>query len=181
MGVVLRRREPAGGPPDGVERVPEIEKTSLPGVGERIEFISEDGNRVGVVHHRSGQREMFVCASSDPDAVALSLRLSYDESHALADALGGSTLVSNLTDLEQQVEGLAIDWLNVGERSPFADRTIGDARIRTQTGVSVVAVIRGERAHPAPGPDFGIEAHDTLVLVGTSEGIAAVRDILTPG
>lgn len=160
--------------------MPEIEKTALPGVGERIEFVSEEGNRVGVVHHRSGQREVFVCAPSDPDAVALSIRLSHDESHALADALGGSTLVSNLTDLEQQVEGLAIDWVSVDETSPFVDRTIGDARIRTKTGVSVVAVIRDERAHPAPGPEFGLKANDTLVLVGTSEGIGAVRDILIP-
>lgn len=160
--------------------MPEVEKTPLPGVGERIEFVSEEGNRVGVVHHRTGQREVFVCAPSDPDAVALSIRLSNDESHALADALGGSTLVSNLTDLAQHVEGLAIDWLNVDPRSRFVGRTIGDARIRTETGVSVVAVIREESAHAAPGPEFGLEADDTLVLVGTPEGMAAVREILIP-
>lgn len=161
--------------------MPEIEKIPLPGVGQRIEFVSDEGNRVGVVHHMTGQREVFVCSPSDPDAVAFSIRLSHDESHALADALGGSTLVSNLTNLEQQVEGLAIDWLHVHRDSSYVGKTIGEARIRTETGASVVAVIRDERAHPAPGPDFEFAADDTLVLVGTLEGVAAVREILIPG
>ncbi len=161
--------------------MPEIQETSLPGVGQRVEFTSAEGSRVGVVHHRTGWRELFVCPPEDPDAVALSLRLSDDESHALADALGGSSVVESLSHLAYQVEGLAIDWLNVDRDTPFVDKTIGDARVRTRTGVSIVAVIRGEKAHPAPGPDFTIEADDKLVVVGTTDGIEAVRDILTSG
>ena len=161
--------------------MPEIEETPLPGVGLRLEFEVEDGSRIGVIHHRTGRRELFVCTPADPDTVAMSLRLSDDESHALADALGGSSVVENLIGLEQRIEGLAIDWLTVGEQTPYAERTIGDARVRTRTGVSVVAVIRGEQAHPAPGPDFHIEAEDILVVVGTSEGIQSVRAILAEG
>ena len=161
--------------------MPEIQETSLPGVGQRVEFTSAEGSRVGVVHHRTGWRELFVCPPEDPDAVALSLRLSDDESHALADALGGSSVVESLSHLAYQVEGLAIDWLNVDRDTPFVDKTIGDARVRTRTGVSIVAVIRGEKAPPAPGPDFTIEADDKLVVVGTTDGIEAVRDILTSG
>lgn len=147
----------------------------------RHEFTAEDGSRVGVIHHKSGRRELFVCPPGDPDSVALSLNLSDEESHALSEALGGSTVVANLMDLQQRVEGLALDWLKVEEGTPYAGRTVGDARIRTRTGVSVVAVIREERAHPAPGPEFHIEAGDTLVVVGTSDGIRAVEEILTAG
>jgi TrkA domain protein len=45
----------------------------------------------------------------------------------------------------------------------------------------VVAVIRGDQAYPAPDPQFTIHASDTLVVVGTSEGIAEVDDILSDG
>jgi TrkA domain protein len=113
--------------------------------------------------------------------VVLSLSLSDDESHALSEALGGSTVIENLQDLEQRIEGLSIDWLKVDDDSPYANGTIGDARIRTRTGVSVVAVIRGEGAHAAPGPEFRIAPGDTLVVVGTSEGIKGVDEILTAG
>jgi len=161
--------------------LPRIEETSLPGVGLRHEFTMEDGSRVGVVHHKSGRRELFVCPPEDPDAVSLSLNLSDEESHALADSLGGSKVIENVRDLEQHVEGLSIDWLKVEGGTPYVQKTIGDARIRSRTGVSVVAVIRDERAHPAPGPEFRIEAEDTLVVVGTSDGVKAVAEILATG
>lgn len=158
-----------------------IEETSLPGVGRRLDFTSEDGNRIGVIHHRTGRRELFICSTEDPDSVRQSLSLSDDDSHTLAEALGGSTVIENLNSLQQQIEGLAIDWLTVRTGTPYAGKTIGDARVRTRTGVSVVAVIRGDQAFPAPGPEFAIQAEDTLVVVGTSEGIKSVDEILTAG
>jgi TrkA domain protein len=161
--------------------VPRIEETSLPGVGVRYQFYAEDGRRIGVVHHRTGRRELFVCSPDDPDAAVVNVSLSDDESHALSEALGGSRVIESLTHLQQQVEGLAIDWVPVDPSSPYVGKTIGDARIRTRTGVSVVAVIRGEKAHPAPGPDFRLEAEDTLVVVGTPEGIEQVEKILQAG
>ena len=161
--------------------MPKIEETSLPGVGMRHDFTAEDGSRIGVVHHLTGRRELFVCSSDDPDAVTVSLHLSDDDSHALSEALGGSTVIENLGSLQQQVEGLAIDWLTVDPGTPYAGKTIGDARIRTRTGVSVVAVIRGDQAFPAPGPEFMVDARDTLVVVGTPAGIKSVDEILTAG
>ncbi|HUF94544.1 MAG TPA: cation:proton antiporter regulatory subunit [Acidimicrobiia bacterium] len=158
-----------------------ITKTSLPGVGVKHEFSTEDGRRVGVVHHRTGKRELYVCAAADPDVAVLNVALTDDDSHALSDALGGSEVVENLAHLQQRVEGLAIGWLPVEEDSKYASRTIGDARIRTRTGVSVVAIIRGHTGHPAPGPGFEMLAGDTLVVVGTPEGIEQVEEILSVG
>jgi len=161
--------------------LPRIEESALPGVGIRYEFNTEDGRRIGVVHHRTGRRELFMCEPDDTDAAVVNMSLSEEESHALSEALGGSTVVANLANLQQQVEGLAIDWLMIDERSPYANRTIGDARIRTRSGVSVVAVLRGAQAFPAPGPDFAIQAGDTLVVVGTPEGIEQTQEILRTG
>lgn len=158
-----------------------IEETQLPGVGVRYEFLTEDGERVGVVHHRGGRREMFVCRAEEPDSVALSVDLTDDEAHTLGEMMGVATVVKKLNDLQQSIEGLAIDWLTVDPGTPYAGRTIGDARIRTRSGVSVVAVIRETIPHPAPGPEFHVEAGDTLVVVGTPKGIEAVTDILTAG
>ena len=158
----------------------EIEQTQLPGMGVRFDFNTDDGMRIGVVHHRSGRREVFVCTAGDPDSAIVTLDLTDDEVHNLVDVLGGSQIVENMARL-QRVEGLAIDWISVAPGTPYGGRTIGDARIRTRTGVSVVAVIRGDTPHPAPGPEFGIEPDDVLVVVGTATGIAMVTDILQSG
>lgn len=158
-----------------------IEQTKLPGVGVRYDFETETGQRLGVIHHRTGRRELFVCPPEDPDVPTVSISLSEDDAHSLVDTLGGSQVVESLGHLQQHVEGLAIDWLTVESESKYSDRTIGDARIRTRTGVSVVAVIRGDDTYPAPGPDFHIEVGDTIVVVGTPQGIELVADILANG
>jgi TrkA domain protein len=161
--------------------MPKLEETSLPGVGLRLEFVTTEGNRIGVIHHRTGRRELFICSEDDPDTVTTSLDLTDDDSHALAEALGASTVIENLADLQQQVEGLAIDWLTLEAGTPYVGRPLGDARIRTRTGVSVVAVIREAVHFPAPGPEFTFRDDDTLVVVGTTEGIEAVTDLLKAG
>lgn len=157
-----------------------IEQTRLPGVGIRYDFTTEEGRRVGVIHHRSGRREVFVCSPDDPDAVEVSVDLNEDEAHDLVDVLGGTEVVETLSTIHR-IEGLAIDWLNVDPATPYVGRTIGDARIRTRTGVSVVAVLRGEVPFPAPGPDFTIEAGDVLVVVGTAAGVEVATQILGSG
>ncbi len=97
------------------------------------------------------------------------------------EALGGLQVTESLTRLQQYVEGIAIEWLKVGPASPVAGTTIAGSVIRSRSGVSVVAVLRGDVTHPAPGPEFRIEAGDTLVVVGTPEGIATATGIMRAG
>lgn len=158
-----------------------IEQTKLPGLGMRYDFTTKEGLRVGVIHHPTGRRDVFVCTAEDPDTAALTLNLTDDEAHTLVDALGGSQVVESLEHMQQHIEGLAIDWLEVEPSSAYVGKTIGDARIRTRTGVSVVAVIRRTESYPAPDPGFRMEAEDTLVVVGTSQGIEGVSEILRSG
>jgi TrkA domain protein len=159
----------------------EVNEVELPGVGVRHEFITEDGNRVGVVSHRSGRREIYLADAEDPDRFRRALRLSEEDARTLAEILGASRVAAELAALQQKIEGLAIDWLPVREDSPYAHRPIGAARVRTRTGVSVVAVLRGDQAIAAPGPEVEMEPGDYLVVVGTPRGIEQVVEVLRSG
>lgn len=159
----------------------EVVETNLPGVGIRYEFATGGGDRVAVVHHRTGRRELVLFKADDPDCVARAVDLKESDSRTLAEILGASRVAEHLTRLQQAVEGLVIDWLPVPGRSPFAGGTIGDTAARTRTGVSIVAVIRGDTAIPAPGPDQELRAGDTLVVVGTAEGVERLTEILRSG
>lgn len=158
--------------------MPQVEQTPIPGVGVRYDFATREGQLLGVVHCREGRMEIHVGRSVDPGAPPLSIGLGDDEVHTLVEALGGSRVTQSLARLQQYVEGIAIDWLKVGTASPLAGRSIAGSSIRTRSGVSVVAVLRGEITHPAPGPEFRIEPGDTLVVVGTPEGIAAATGVV---
>ena len=155
----------------------QVTETRLPGVGVRHDFVTREGERIGVLSHRSGRRELLVYDRDDPDAAAMVLHLAEDDTRTLAELLGASRVNEAVAAVQQQVEGLAIDWVAVGPSSPYAGRTIGDGQLRTRTGVSIVAIVRGEQTLPAPGPEFGLDAGDVAVVVGTPEGIKTVFEL----
>jgi TrkA domain protein len=159
----------------------EIEEVKLPGVGVRYEFETTEGKRIGVVSHRTGLREIYLSRPDDVDEFTRVLGLSYDDARTLAELLGASRVAQQLAELQQHIEGLVIDWLPVRTDSAYVGRTIGDARVRTRTGVSVVAIVRGEDAIPAPGPDEVLEDGDYLVVVGTARGVEQVVELLRAG
>lgn len=154
----------------------EIEETVLPGVGVRHDFVARSGRRVGVVSHHTGRRDLLVYDERDPDAVKASVELTSDESRTVADLLGGTTIVEHLGQVQQRVEGLALEWVPLPPT--FRACTIGDGEYRKRTGVSIVAIIRGERTVPAPGPDEHLEPGDVVVAVGTAESMRRFGDLL---
>ena len=155
----------------------DIHETALPGVGLRHDFTTRTGRQLGVITHRTGRRDLLVYDREDPDACREVVELTDEEAEALGELLGADRVVEHLADL-QRIEGLAIDWLAIRPGSPFAGRTIADTQARSRTGVSIVAVLRNGGAIPAPTPDVRLEPGDTLVVVGTTDGISALADLL---
>jgi TrkA domain protein len=155
----------------------DIQETALPGVGLRHDFTTRAGRQLGVVTHRTGRRDLLVYDRDDPDRCQEVIQLTDDEADALAELLGAARLVEHLARM-QQVEGLAIDWLEIRAGSPYDGGTIGDTQARSRTGVSIVAILRGDRAIPAPSPQERLAAGDTLVVVGTAQGVKALSDLL---
>jgi TrkA domain protein len=155
----------------------DIHETALPGVGLRHDFTTRTGRQLGVITHRTGRRDLLVYDREDPDACREVVELTDEEAEALGELLGADRVVEHLADL-QRIEGLAIDWLAIRPGSPYAGRTIADTQARSRTGVSIVAVLRDRSAIPAPTPDVRLEPADTLVVVGTTDGISALTDLL---
>jgi TrkA domain protein len=155
----------------------DIQETNLPGVGLRHDFTTRAGRQLGVVTHRTGRRDLLVYDREDPDACQEVVQLTDEEADALAELLGAARLVEHLAAL-QRIEGLAIDWLPIRDGSPYAGRAIADTQARSRTGVSIVAILRGDGAIPAPTPDTGLEPGDTVVVVGTAQGIKELARLL---
>lgn len=156
----------------------EVDEVLLPGRGVRHEFATASGVRVGVLTHRGGRRELLVYDVDDPDTCRAAVQLDADESHALGELLG-ATLVSERVAAMERIAGLAIDWLTVDVATVGEDGTaIADLALRTRTGVSIVALLRGDVAIPAPGPDDRLLPGDTAIVTGTPEGIEQARTLL---
>jgi TrkA domain protein len=159
----------------------DVQETPLPGVGVRYDFLTRQGRRVGVLAHRTGRRDLLVFDRDDPDACTLTLNLDADDAIALAELLGAPQLGRTLEAMQQDVEGLAIDWLTVAPGSTIAGQSLRGAAVHTRTGVSVVAILRGRDTIPAPRADTVIEPGDTIVGVGTPEGMQRLFALLERG
>ena len=159
----------------------QYEETQLPGVGVRHDFITELGRRVGVITRHGGRRELLVYRDDDPDSCIATVHLEEADRQALVEILGGSQVTRTLTDLQQRVEGLAIDWLPIAKDWFAAGHTIADTQMRRRTGVSIVAILRDGSTIPSPEPSEPLSAGDTVVVVGTPEGIEAASIVLRVG
>lgn len=129
-----------------------MDETRLPGIGTRVEFLTEGGRRMGVFQHRGGRRALFLCPPGDPDSTQVAVKLSEDDAHSLVDALGVVSVTEEISQRSYDVAGLVFEWLDVEDGLPAVGRSIGPLRIRTRTGASVVAVIRPGGRDPPPSP-----------------------------
>ena len=138
----------------------DVQETQLPGVGIRYDFLTSEGEHVGVLVHRGGRRELLLYDRDDPDSCRAVIRLERDDTRTLADLLaqGG--------------------WLTLPPTAAAVGRTLREAALRSETGVSIVAIVRGDETVPAPGPDFILEPGDTAVVVGTPQGIERLAALL---
>ncbi|MCU1425817.1 MAG: TrkA protein [Microbacteriaceae bacterium] len=151
----------------------DVRRVKLPGVGVLHTFVTDDGGKVGVITHRSGHSDLitFADAQDGADASKVSLRLDEDEAHTLAELLGGTRITESLSSLDQ-IPGLSIDWFTVDYEDHIAGQELGNLASRGVVGLTVVAVVRGESANPAPADDFKVFPGDTLVVAGSPEKVA---------
>jgi monovalent cation:H+ antiporter-2, CPA2 family len=89
-----------------------------------------------------------------------------------------------LARLRQASRAIEVEWVRLPEgatdnggsyENVFLGRTIGDLRVRSETGASVLAVVRGEKVIPNPGADLRLEPGDAVGILGTPEQRAAFR------
>lgn len=159
----------------------EVERTALPGIGLRHEFVTAKGQHAAVVSYVSGRRDIVIYRPDDPDTVLATLSLSTDEANGLAELLGTARIVERLADLQRQVVGLTTVQLPIIAGSPYDGRSLGDTRVRTRTSASIVAVIRAGGIIGSPRPDFIFHTGDLVVVVGTAEAARAATDVFVQG
>jgi TrkA domain protein len=151
----------------------DVRRVKLPGVGVLHTFVTDDGGKCGVITHRSGHSDLITFSddADGADVKKVSLRLSEDEAHTLAELLGGTRITESLSALDQ-IPGLSIDWFTVDYDDHIAGQPLGDLGAKGVVGLTVVAVVRGDAANPAPSGDFKVFPGDTLVVAGSPEKVA---------
>src|SRR5918997_3214052 len=83
-----------------------------------------------------------------------------------------------LAQLRRASREIETEWVRLPESDKVTGKTIGELRIRSSTGASIVAVVRGEEVIPSPGPEVALRAGDLVGVLGTPDQQAVFRALM---
>lgn len=160
----------------------QIRESDLPGVGKKFAIVTDAGDRLSIIIHNTGHREIYNFRKGE-DFPFHAIRLEDEEARKLGALLGGAYFQPTVIEsMDMVLESLSIEWVKVDEASPLAGHTIAELQIRKRTGASVTAILREGAAVPNPQPDHRIEHDDTLMVVGTREQVQRFLELFArPG
>lgn len=84
----------------------------------------------------------------------------------------------SLHDLLIAADSIEITWVELTPDSPLVGQTLKESNIRTQTGASVVALIRNHQLIPNPKSYTAFEVGDRVGLIGENDQIENARSWL---
>lgn len=149
----------------------QIKESDLPGVGKKFAISTNAGDRLSVIIHNTGHREVYHFRKGE-DFPFHAIRLDDDEARKLGALLSGAYFQPTVIEsMDVVLENLSIEWVKVEEGSGLAGRSIKDLQIRKRTGASVIAILREGKAIPNPQPDEKILRGDMLMIAGTREQV----------
>jgi len=67
------------------------------------------------------------------------------------------------------LKGIETETYLIKEGTRIAGRSLKELNLRAETGVTIIAVKRGDRLHQNPPPDFVLKSGDILLLIGEKE------------
>lgn len=78
---------------------------------------------------------------------------------------------ARIAKLNSALKSAETEAICVPPDSPVAGRTLGELRLRTVTGTTVIAITRGTDTEINPDIEFVIQPEDLLLLVGTADNL----------
>jgi TrkA domain protein len=160
----------------------DVRETRLPGVGFKYAFRVAHGGRLSVIIHMDGQRDIYYYRRATDDEPSGVIELQDDEARQLGAILGGAYERPKIVEeLEMALGELQIEWIPVPDTSPAIGKTLAESRLRAQTGVTIIAILREPEPVSGAQPDDVMQRGDTLVAVGKAGQFGQFRRLLAEG
>ena len=160
-----------------------ISETFLPGVGRKFQVETMSGDRLVIVIHDDGTRELYHFVRKNLERAASVLRLSDGEARQIAGIVGGLTYVPRSLPMAEVILGdLVLEWFTLEPGAACIGRTIRDLQARTRTGASIVSIIEADQTKRTnPEADTVLNEGATLILAGDRLTINALKRLLVEG
>ncbi|MBP2133417.1 TrkA domain protein [Methanomicrobium sp. W14] len=141
----------------------------LPGIGTKYEMDTESGDRLSVVYMEKGGVQMYIASRDGVDSASAELNTS--EARRVGNVLTGavfeadeeeiSVIFSSFSDLSIKVHTYILG-------AKTAKKSLFDLKVRSKTGVTIVAVNRKGESIVNPPSDFCLDVGDSVLVIGDS-------------
>jgi len=160
-----------------------ISEIGLPGVGRKFQIETVSRDRLVIIIHDDGKRELYHYERDDMENPASIMTLTDGEARQIAGIVGGLTYVPKALATEEIVlEGLVLEWFTIEKGAFCIGRTIRELQARTVTGASIVSLIESDRSsRNNPQADTVLNEGATLFLAGDRGNINALKRLLVEG
>jgi TrkA domain protein len=160
-----------------------IRESDLPGIGRKFQLEAQSGDRLVIVIHDDGRRELYHFDPNDPDELLSMVTLNDTEARQVAGIIGGMSYTPKaLESANITLENLVIEWYKVEPNSQAIGKTIGQLQVRQKTGATLMAIIEKDgRKRINPGPDQMLSEDATLVVAGERQQVQAFKRLLAHG
>lgn len=99
-----------------------IRESELPGIGCKFEVITKGNEKMVIVIHDDGRREMYHFDADHEESIS-SVSLRDSEARQIAAILGGMVYRPQALDtIEMAFEGLSIEWFKVENNAPVVTK-----------------------------------------------------------
>lgn len=144
-------------------------------MGRKYTVTVKSGDRIVIVVHHSGKRELQYFEAGEEDEPTVALDLTDEEARELGAILAGVLFHPEAVgDTRSKLGAKVIEWVKVLPGSKLAGKRVGDLAL--PPGAHLLAVDRpGAPLIPHPGPDVVLEVGDTLVVAGSREAVEALK------
>ncbi|GGH34964.1 cation:proton antiporter regulatory subunit [Paenibacillus segetis] len=160
-----------------------FKETELPGIGKKIVANTRSGEKLAIIIHDDGKREIFHLEQDNPEDYTSMITLDDDEARYVSAIIGGATYKPTALDnIEVALGDLIIEWYKLEPHFKAIGKTIGDLRIRQRSGATIIAVVeKNHTKHINPGADLLLTSDALVVVLGERLHQQQIRQILLSG